>query len=182
MLLPLNHTNWPESLTHMADGFASKLNVYRVMAHNPALLCSWANLRNHLVQNSALSKTALEIVILRTGHKHNSRYEWAHHVIRGRDVGLSEERIAACALPANQCPLADDQTLLIAVDELVDTARLTPQTLENLQQYLGKEGVLDVMALVGMYTTLAFIVNSFNTPIDDDIEQALAERPAPSSA
>ena len=37
--------------------------------------------------------------------------------------------------------------------------------------------MLDLIATVGFYTTLAFIVNSFDTPLDADIAEALARRP-----
>jgi 4-carboxymuconolactone decarboxylase len=67
----------------------------------------------------------------------------------------------------------DDAVLAQAVDELAETARLRPETRAALEALVGQEGVLDVMATIGFYSTLAFIVNSFGTPVDADVAAAL---------
>jgi len=42
---------------------------------------------------------------------------------------------------------------------------------------VGKEGVLDTIATVGFYSTLGFILNSFNTPLDDNILNEMTNQP-----
>ena len=79
---PLSDTDWPPALADMAQGFAGRLNVYRTMAHHPALLRAWAPLRGHVVQTSTLGPQISEVVILRTGHRLGAAYEWAHHISR----------------------------------------------------------------------------------------------------
>ncbi len=74
---PLGDDQWPEPIEDLRSGFAGQLNVYRTMAHNPALLRAWAPLRQHLVKDSALGPQRSEVVILRTGHRLGSHYEWA---------------------------------------------------------------------------------------------------------
>ncbi|MEQ6335520.1 carboxymuconolactone decarboxylase family protein [Sphingobium sp. MK2] len=174
---PLNDADWPTDVMRLRDGFAGQLNVYRVMAHNPALLAAWETLRNHVVRENALPLDRLELVILRAGYRANAEYEWAHHVVRGRAAGLSDERIRAAAQPRLADDLSGDQLMLRAVDELVDEGMLSPAAIAALMAEFGQRGVLDLIATVGMYKTLAFILLSFATPIDDDIGEALAHRP-----
>ncbi len=64
---------------------------------------------------------------------------------------------------------ATDAVLVKAVDALIDHACLTPPARTELEQHLGPQGVLDVIATVGFYSTLAYIVKSFNVPIDAHI-------------
>lgn len=174
---PLADTDWPEQLCDMQGGFATQLNVYRVMAHHPALLRAWADLRNHVVRANTLPDDQLEIVILRTGNRLGSAYEWAHHVVRGRKTGLTDAQIAAVRLHPDAVADERQRLLMTAVDEAFDLKRLTPQTAAALAQALGAGGVFDVIATVGMYTTLGLILNSFDTPIDDDIAAALVAAP-----
>lgn len=157
----------PDSaLAPHAPAFARKLNVYRTMAHNPALLAAWAPLRAHVVLGGALTEAQKEIVILRTGHHWGSAYERAHHVVRGRLAGLTEAQIARTALPPEQWGEADEDTaLMAATDALLTHGRLSETELNALSP----TWLLDIMATIGFYTTLAFIVNSFETPIDADI-------------
>jgi 4-carboxymuconolactone decarboxylase len=174
---PLADSEWPPAVEHLREGFAGQLNVYRVMAHNPALLAAWETLRNHVVRGNALSLDLLEMVILRAGHRSDAPYEWAHHVVRGRAAGLSDDRIRSAALPRLPDDLTGDQLMLRAVDELVDESMLGPETICALMAEVGKNGILDLIATVGMYKTLAFILKSFETPIDDDIREALSRAP-----
>ncbi|MEJ0022518.1 MAG: carboxymuconolactone decarboxylase family protein [Alphaproteobacteria bacterium] len=167
-LKPISEAAWPPELADMAQGFAGKLNVYRTMAHHPALVRAWASLRTHVVVNNVLGEQASEIVILRIGHHWKSDYEWTHHVVRGRAVGLSDARIESMrGEPGGMTP--GDRVLAEAVDALLQTGRLPAAQREALIAAIGEKGVLDVMATIGMYTTLAFIVNTFETPIDANI-------------
>lgn len=174
---PVSDVHWPPQLQSMQGGFATQLNVYRAMAHHPPLLLAWANLREHIVRQNTFSAVELEIIILRTGCRRGSPYEWAHHVLRGRKAGLDDRRIRSVATRPASTNYADDLLLIAAVDELVDSNRLSPATLTALTARFGRAGVLDLMATVGMYTTLAYLVNSFDTPLDTDVAAELAVRP-----
>ncbi|TRW97749.1 carboxymuconolactone decarboxylase family protein [Paracoccus sp. M683] len=173
---PLTDADWPEDLADLAGGFATRLNVYRVMAHHPALLRAWAPLRQHVVLDRALSDQQSEVVILRTGHNLRAPYEWGHHVARGRAVGMDDARIASLAGPLEGIE-DDDRILARAVDELMDQARLLPSTRAELLAAVGAGGMFDLMATVGFYSVLGFIVNSTETPLDADIAAGLAAQP-----
>ena len=47
----------------------------------------------------------------------------------------------------------------------------------ELLALVGKEGVLDTIATVGFYSTLGFILNTFNTPLDNDIFNEMTNQP-----
>lgn len=171
-LPPISDTDWPETVTDMRDGFAGQLNVYRVMAHHPDLLRAWADLRNHIVQRTALGPVRAEVVILRLAHRIGSAYEWNQHVVRALKVGLTPMRIATLrGDPADMSP--DDATLVRAVDALHAQARLDADLQRDLLAVVGKAGMLDLMATLGMYFTLGCILRSFATPLDQDVSTAL---------
>lgn len=65
-LPPISDADWPQEIADLSGGFAGQLNVYRTMAHDPALLRAWAGLRQHIVRDSALGLELVEVVILRT--------------------------------------------------------------------------------------------------------------------
>lgn len=173
---PIDDASWPDALDAMKDGFATQLNVYRVMAHHPDLLKAWAGLRRHVVRDTSLGPVRSEVVILRTGMHLGSDYEWAHHVSRARALGMSDARIASLkGAPDHMSP--EDAILARAVDALMHHNKITPQEAENVASLTGKAGVMDLIATVGFYTTLGFILNSFDTPIDAPIRDELADRP-----
>ena len=176
MFAPLADEEWPEEIAHLRGTVAGRLNVYRTMAHHPALLAAWEPLRNHVVKHTALGKTFSEIVILRAGFRFGSEYEWAHHVSRGRACGLSDHRIASIAGPLENMA-EDDRILASAVDMLVAEQTLSPEVQKQLLSLVGPDGIFDLIATVGFYTTLACMLKSFGTPVDSDVANELAERP-----
>ena len=100
------------------------------------------------------------------------------HVHRARLIGMAENRIASIKGPlADMTP--DDALLAQAVDELFDAQALSPTIQSKLFVLVGKTGLFDLIATVGFYTTLGFILNSFDVPLDDDIATDLVANPAP---
>jgi len=175
-LHPLKDAEWPAELGELRDGFLGQANVYRVMAHHPHLLKAWTALRQHVVVETSLGRARSEVVILRAAARTNAPYEWAHHVVRGREAGLSDTRIASLRGELGQMDPAD-RLIAEAVDQLFDNAGLSPELLQDLHAEVGPEGTLDLMATVGFYSTLAFILNSFNTEIDENIAASLDAAP-----
>jgi alkylhydroperoxidase family enzyme len=157
----------------MREGFAGQLNVYRTMAHHPALLRAWAPLRQHLVKDTALGAERSEVVILRTGHRLGSAYEWSQHVSRARALGFSDDRIRAIA----SMPAGEDGLIVKAVDCLFDLHRIPADLEAELARIIGREAVFDLIATVGFYTVLGGLLQTYNTPLDDDIADELACSP-----
>jgi 4-carboxymuconolactone decarboxylase len=172
-LSPIADADWPDEIADMRQGFAGTLNVYRIMAHHPLLLRAWAPLRQHVVKNNALGPARTEIVILRAAHRMGSPYEWAHHVSRSRALGMSDARIAAIA----GRPDGDDGLLVRAVDALFDLKRLPGEIEAELSGAVGRHGVLDLIAIVGFYSVLGYILMTYDTPLDADVAAELTERP-----
>ena len=173
---PLTEEKWPDELGDMKDTFATKLNIYRTMAHHPNLLRAWANLRDHVVVNSALKQQQSEVVILRVGINLEADYEWKHHVSRARACGMSDLRISSIRYHIEEMT-NEDAIFAKSVDELMDQKRMLPSTLESVIALVGKKGVLDIIATVGFYSTLGFMLNSFNTPLDDNIVAEMIDQP-----
>lgn len=174
--LPRPDTDWPDEIVDMQSGFAGRLNVYRVMAHHPALLRAWTDLRDHVVVKTALGRQLSEVAILRTGHRLGSSYEWAHHVCRARACGMDDARIASIRNDPDTMT-ATDAIIVRSVDALLDTARLSPEQTVALSNEVGQAGVFDLIATVAFYSALGYILNSFDTPIDADVAAELAARP-----
>ena len=170
---PVSDADWPASIADMKAGFAGALNVYRTMAHHPDLLKAWAPLRQHVVKDSALGPVRSEVVILRAAHRMGSPYEWAHHVSRARVLGMSDARIAAM----RGMPQGEDGLIVRAVDALFDQRRLSPELEAELAALLGRKGVFDLIATVGFYSVLGYILMTYDTPIDAPIVAEMKERP-----
>lgn len=164
-LSPLPDAAWPEEIRDLRDGFAGALNVYRIMAHHAALLRAWAPLRRHLVLENALGPELLEIAVLRIGHRLESGYEWAHHVKRARAIGIPEARIHA----VRGEPEGKDGLIARAVDALIDRHLIPPDLEAELAEAVGRMAIVDLIATVGFYTTLAGLLKTYRVQIEPEI-------------
>lgn len=172
--VPISNADWPDELAEFRDGFAGALNVYRTMAHHPALLTAWAPLRQHVVKENALGPELTEVVILRAGLRMGSAYEWAHHVSRALVLGFSEQRINA----VRGNPEGIDGLIVSAVDALFDERRLTLEQEAELAEAIGRKAVIDLIAMVGFYSVLGYLLKTYDTPIDDTVQQQAQQNPA----
>lgn len=172
-LPPLRDEQWPDEIADLREGFAGALNVYRVMAHHPALLRAWAPLRQHVVRETSLGPERSEVVILRTAHRLGSAYEWGQHVSRARKLGFSDERISAL----RGLPEGEDGLIVRAVDALLDVRKLSPQLEADLAQVIGRKAVIDLIATVGFYSVLGYLLMTYDTPLDADVAAELAINP-----
>lgn len=170
---PLSDADWPAEISDLRDGFAGALNVYRTMAHHPALLRAWAPLRQHVVKDSALGPERSEVVILRAAHRMGSAYEWAHHVSRARALGFSDARIAAL----RGDPAGEDGLIARAVDELFDLRRLPVALEAELAGVIGRAAVIDLMATVGFYSVLGYLLMTYDTPLDATVAAEMQAAP-----
>ncbi|WP_102225598.1 carboxymuconolactone decarboxylase family protein [Acidimangrovimonas sediminis] len=170
---PIPDADWPEEIADLREGFAGRLDVYRVMAHHPALLRAWAPLRQHVVLDSALGAERSEVVILRVAHRMGAAYEWAHHVSRARKLGFADTRILAL----KGLPEGEDGLIARAVDALIDDRRLSPSQEAELAAAIGRKAVFDLVATVGFYSVLGYLLMTYDTPVDAGVAAELARAP-----
>ncbi|MFS8050490.1 hypothetical protein [Rhizobium sp. BR 314] len=74
-------------------------------------------------------------------------------------------------------PDGEEGVLAGAVDALFDGARLPSHLEQAIAASIGRQAVFDLMATVGFYSVLGFILMTFDTPIDQDVVDEMAEHP-----
>jgi len=143
----------------------ARLNIFRTLAVHPKLLRSWLPFGGRLLQGSILSPRIRELVILRTAAMCESHYEWGQHVAIGRDAGLNDEEIVACAAR----PLSDsgfewpdvDLLVLEATDQLVGEHCVADDTWASLAAAgWNDEQLVELTMLAGHYAMLAGMLRS----------------------
>src|SRR3954451_8129806 len=105
-----------------ATGDERQLNIFRTLSRNRELYKGFLALGGHLLGSGRLPAREREIVILRTGMRCGSEYEFGQHTRIGRDAGLTDEEIARLAgvgADAGDGDWSDDDRALVdMVDEL----------------------------------------------------------------
>jgi alkylhydroperoxidase family enzyme len=146
------------------------LNILGVFARHPELARAYNTFNGHVLFASTLAPRERELLVLRVGVMRGADYEWAQHVVQGRDAGLSDEEIERVTEGPNADGWApSDAALLAAADELVRDAMVSDETWAALAGDLDEQQLLDVVFTVGAYDLLAMAMRSCRIELDDDL-------------
>ena len=157
-----------EALARIMPPGVAPLVLFRTMAKSPRVFARM--FAGGLLDKGPLSLRQREIVIDRTTARLNCEYEWGVHVaLFAERVGFGRTEIDATATggPGEACWSADEQALLVLVDDLVDRRTITEQTWQLLAAHFDEAQILEAIALVGYYHTISFLCNGLALPLED---------------
>jgi AhpD family alkylhydroperoxidase len=134
-------------------------NAIATFVNHPDLTRSYLTFSFYLLTRSTLAPRLRELAVLRIAHLTSCAYEWDEHVAIGQREGLSLDDIAA--LQRGEAADEFDQTVLTAVDELVEKTRITDETWAALGERMDEKQLMDFVFTVGGYHMLAMALNTF---------------------
>ena len=174
---PLPASDWDASLSSIIEDMdGAPINVHGLMANHPDLLKAWWSFRNYLVQGGALGRRNGELVILRVAVQLRAWYEWGSHVERAMACGLTLEEIERVKQGAKAPGWnASEAALLSAVDELIATHGLAPDSHAKLREHYSVKQVMDIMAIQGMYVILGCMINTWGLELDARVREMLPD-------
>ena len=101
-------------------------------------------------------------MILRTGWRCGSDYEFGQHTVIGLGTGLDDAEVVRLTKPADTPGWTPGDALLIqAVDELVDDHVLADATWDALVASWSTQQVIDLVFTVGQYQLVSMALRSF---------------------
>lgn len=152
----------------------SPLNIFGTLARHPPLLRRWLVFATHVLVKSSLARRDRELLILRTGWRCRSQYEFSQHALIALTCDMSADEVQRTKLPVDEGGwTAADAALLVAADELHDDARISEATWRTLAARLDERQLLDVIFTVGNYHCVAFALNSCGVQLDDGVPAAM---------
>ena len=134
------------------------LSLFRTFANSPRFLAK--AVPNLLDKESPLALRTREIVILRTTANRHCEYEWGvHAAIFAKAAKLTEEQVRATVIDDDECWSRSELALIRAVDQLCEGAMLNDDTFAQFQADWEIKEQLEILALVGNYTTISLVAN-----------------------
>jgi 4-carboxymuconolactone decarboxylase len=152
------------------------LLLLRTIAHNPRVL---EMIRaSHLLDRGSLARRHRAIVILRTTVRCTCEYEWRVRAsLFAARAELRQTEMAAIAYGGASDPAwsQPERTLIRLVDELHDTARISDALWTELRQHWSDAQLVELIALVGFYHTISFVVNGLGVELEPSATSASSD-------
>jgi len=142
-----------------------------VLLHNPELAGRVETLGRYVRYDCAVPQRLRELAILVVSVHWKARYEWYAHSPLALEQGIREGVQSAIAAGSEPHFESDaDRIVFLFVRDLLKKGQVEDRLFDEVEQLLTPPGAIDLTALVGYYTLLAFTLNVFQV-----------EPPSPSS-
>jgi len=153
------------------------LNIFGTLANHPDLLRRWMVLAGHVMAKNSLSPRDREILILRTGVRCGSVYEFSQHAEIALTCDMTAEEVAALREAPAAHPWSEhERALIAAADELHDDHRIGDATWAILSRAYETRQMIDVVFTVGQYTLVSMFLNTAGVELDAGVPDALTGR------
>jgi alkylhydroperoxidase family enzyme len=142
------------------------VNIYATVARHPELLDRMTALGRAL-RGQGLPVRDREILILRTGWRCQSEYEFAQHRRLAMAADMTEEdirRIIEGPDAAGWDPF--ELVLCQAADEVHDDGCISDATWARLAKVYDEQQLIQATMLIGYYHLVSFVLNSLGVPLE----------------
>jgi 4-carboxymuconolactone decarboxylase len=128
--------------------------------------------------HSALEARLSELVMLVVSRRWTQQFEWATHVPLALKAGVAPEVVDALAEGRRPGAMAPDEALAYDFcDELWRSRGVCDATYRAAVERFGERGVIDLLGLVGYFTTVSMVMNVACTPAPGNGVSALRSLP-----
>jgi 4-carboxymuconolactone decarboxylase len=142
------------------------LGPYRIWIHSPTVAAGMEQIGTFLNKKSSLSEREIETVIIMIARHWQGDYVQAAHVKMGKKVGLSQEVIDAL-LAGNDPKFSDPHEAAVYkfASALIASQKVPDAGFAWIEKALGRNGVAEVLVLIGYYTSVAMAMKVHEVPI-----------------
>ncbi|WP_084265776.1 carboxymuconolactone decarboxylase family protein [Actinomadura macra] len=150
------------------DGAGRLLGPFNAMLYSPAVGLPLQDLGAALRFRTAFTQREREIATLVVAAYLRSDFEWYAHERVGRRAGLEEDEL--CALREGRAPMFADvreRVVYEAVRQLAAERDLGDAVFTEAVATLGRSALVELVTLVGYYSTLALQLRVFRVGVPD---------------
>jgi 4-carboxymuconolactone decarboxylase len=150
----------------LVAGRGRLLTPYRIWIHSPKLAAALETIGTFLNKKSSLSEREIELVICMIANHWKGEYVWTVHTRTAVKLGIPQSVFDA--IRAGQEPALDNERER-AVYDLARTA-MQPgagpdEVFARAERILGRNGIAEVLALLGYYSSVAMAVKLHRVPL-----------------
>jgi 4-carboxymuconolactone decarboxylase len=145
-----------------------------VMIHVPKAH-RWASGLNHYLRDeSSLPKKIQELAMLVTARELDCQHIWNAHAASARKAGVRDAIVDALRDRKELPALAADEAAVVHYGrEFFRTHRVSRGAFQSALEQFGRQGVVELALIMGNYSLLALLINSFDTNLPQERTEPL---------
>ena len=145
-----------------------KLNIFRMLGHSGELVDGFNRLGSQILYFTKLDPILREIAIIRVGVLSKAKYEVHQHERIGRQLGMSDARIAAIHEGPEAAAFSDvEKEIVRFTDDVVKNVRASDATYAPLAKRLSHKEMQELTLTIGYYMMVSRFLETFDVDIED---------------
>lgn len=155
-----------QSRVTIIDDDGALIGPFAAMLNFPAFGVPALFLQRAVAAEARLDPSVREVAILTVGASFGARYVLYAHEQTADQVGIPAELIATIASGGRPSGFTDEQAVAYDVAKALTRGRIVPaSTYGRAIDLLGRDGVGELVFLIGSYCLIAVVVNCFDVPV-----------------
>ena len=147
-----------------------KLNIFKMLGHSGELVDGFNRLGSQLLYFTKIDPVLREIAIIRVGVLSKAKYEvWQHERI-GRQLGMSDEKIAAIHEGPDAAAFSEiEKQIMRFTDDVVANVRAGEATWAPLAARLSHQEMQELTLTIGFYMMVSRFLETFDVDLEDQV-------------
>jgi 4-carboxymuconolactone decarboxylase len=135
------------------------------LLRSPELMNRLQKVGEYIRYQSSLDTRINEFVMLIVSRQWTQQFEWCMHYPLALKAGMKQEILDALAQGRRPAGMAADEEIAYEVcDELERTPGVSDATYARAVECFGERGLLDMLGLIGYFSTVSMVMNVARTP------------------
>jgi 4-carboxymuconolactone decarboxylase len=150
----------------LVAGRGRLLTPYRIWIHSPRLAAALETIGTFLNKKGSLSEREVELVICIIAHHWKGDYVWTVHTRTAVKLGIAQSVFDA--IRAGQEPVLDnarERAIYDLAKSAMEPGAGPDEVFARAEQLLGRNGIAEVLALLGYYSSVAMAVKLHRVPV-----------------
>ena len=150
------------------------------LLRSPDLMDRLQKVGEYLRFRSSLEPRINEFLMCVVSRAWTQQFEWCVHVPLALKAGVKQETLESLSEGRRPVAMTEDEEIAYDFwDELTRTKGVSEATYTRALRKLGEAGIIDMLGLLGYFTTVSMVMNVAHTPPpDDDSVAALSAFPS----
>jgi len=145
------------------------LNIFRMLSHAETAFRPFLRFGGAILGRLELDPKLRELAIIQVARDSAADYEWVQHVAIAREVGVTDEQIAAVEARRLDDPSLGhgERAVLRFAREVVAGPRVSDATFATVRDQLSPQEIVELLLTVGNYLMLARVMTTLELELDD---------------